>query len=183
MKISKEKHLQVIQQTMDTISDLLVVKGVEYIRNDDPLHNFNVGSKISGEHPAKILDGFLMKHYVSYRDLLNDLCDGKPVPKSIIEEKFNDILVYFLLQKSIFTASTEPENLFVEVTPTTTLHIVKTPHVCLVPIASLEIDPATLSVQDLASYSDAIDYTLHEFAQAVNNNLIIVDDFYIRFYD
>jgi hypothetical protein len=183
MKISKEKHLQVIQQTMSTISDLLTVKGVEYIRNDDPVHNFNVGSKISGEHPAKILDGFLMKHYVSYRDLLNDLCDGRPVPKSIIEEKFNDILVYFLLQKSIFTASIEPENLFVEVTPTTTLHVVKIPRVCLVPITSLDVDPAILSVQDLASYPDAIDYALSEFAQAANDNLIIIDNFYIRFYD
>lgn len=90
-----------VQSTLQKINQLLVVKGKEYRRNDDPFHNFNVGSKITGFIPERVLDGFLMKHVISYRDMLNDIEEGKLPKIETVEEKFNDILVYFTIQKAM----------------------------------------------------------------------------------
>lgn len=91
-----------VEEILNRVKELLIVKGKEYRRNNNPLHNFEKGSNISGEHPAKILDGFLLKHYISYRDLLNDIMDGKPINKDLVKEKFGDIFTYLCLQQAIF---------------------------------------------------------------------------------
>lgn len=91
-----------VQSTLQKIQQLLLVKGVEYRRNSDPFHNFNVGSQISGEIPEKVLQGFLLKHLVSYQDMLNDIEQGKLPKIETVEEKFGDILVYFVIQKCQF---------------------------------------------------------------------------------
>ena len=91
-----------VKSTLQKIQQLLLVKGVEYRRNSDPFHNFNVGSQISGEIPEKVLQGFLLKHLVSYQDMLNDIEQGKLPKIETVEEKFGDILVYFVIQKCQF---------------------------------------------------------------------------------
>jgi|GEM_PF-2829192 len=91
-----------VEEILNRVKELLIVKGKEYRRNNNPLHNFEKGSNISGEHPAKILDGFLLKHYISYRDLLNDIMDGKLINKDLVKEKFGDIFTYLCLQQAIF---------------------------------------------------------------------------------
>ena len=91
-----------VKSTIQKIQQLLLVKGVEYRRNSDPFHNFNVGSQISGEIPEKVLQGFLLKHLVSYQDMLNDIEQGKLPKIETVEEKFGDILVYFVIQKCQF---------------------------------------------------------------------------------
>ena len=89
-----------IEATLARIKELLLVKGKEYRRNNDVYHNFNVGAKISGQIPEKVLQGFLLKHLVSYQDMLNDI-EANKLPKiETVEEKMNDILVYFLIQKA-----------------------------------------------------------------------------------
>ncbi len=89
-----------IEATLVQIKELLLVKGKEYRRNNDVYHNFNVGAKISGQIPEKVLQGFLLKHLVSYQDMLNDI-EANKLPKiETVEEKMNDILVYFLIQKA-----------------------------------------------------------------------------------
>jgi len=89
-----------VECTLQKIRDLLIIKGKEYRRNNDVYHNFNVGAKISGQIPEKVLQGFLLKHLVSYQDILNDIEQGKLPSKELVEEKLNDILVYFLIQKA-----------------------------------------------------------------------------------
>lgn len=89
-----------VQSTLQKIQQLLLVKGVEYRRNSDPFHNFNVGSQISGEIPEKVLQGFLLKHLVSYQDMLNDIEQGKLPKIELVEEKMNDILTYYIIQKA-----------------------------------------------------------------------------------
>jgi len=95
-----------VEYHLDIIRNKLVSKGEEYIRNGDPFWNFNVAAEITRQTPEEALDGMLMKHYVSYRDMLNDIKEGERTglpncyPSQIlIEEKIGDILVYFLLQK------------------------------------------------------------------------------------
>lgn len=89
-----------VQSTLQKIQQLLLVKGKEYRRNSDPFHNFNIGSQISGEIPEKVLQGFLLKHLVSYQDMLNDIEQGKLPKIELVEEKFNDIILYYIIQKA-----------------------------------------------------------------------------------
>ena len=90
-----------LEWRLNEIKNVLGVKAKEYVRNDNPLHNFEAGAGITGETSAKVLDGFLLKHIISYRDMLNDLENGKLPDKSKVQEKFGDIINYFILQEGL----------------------------------------------------------------------------------
>lgn len=90
-----------IEITLKEIQNLLLVKGKEYSRNNDPFHNFNEGSKITGKNPYEVLDGFFLKHYISYRDMLDDISRKKIIDPAKVDEKFNDMITYLLLQKAM----------------------------------------------------------------------------------
>jgi hypothetical protein len=61
-------------QSTQKINHLLLVK--EY---SDPFHNFNEGARFLVF--SRTFDGFLMKHVVSYRDMINDIEQGRKLPK------------------------------------------------------------------------------------------------------
>ena len=92
---------EVIQQTLDRCKELLIIKGKEYRRNNDPFHNFNEGSKISGLIPEKVLDGFLLKHEVSINDMTNDIEKGILPIEDKVNEKFDDNIIYLLIKKAM----------------------------------------------------------------------------------
>lgn len=98
----KEQNFDIeVQATLQKIQTLLLVKGKEYRRGNNPYHNFDTGALIIGQTPEKVLHGFLLKHLVSYQDMLNDIEQGKLPRVEVVEEKLNDILVYFLIQKAM----------------------------------------------------------------------------------
>lgn len=90
-----------IAQTLESLKQLLLLKGQEYVRNNDKYHNFNQGAIRSDKHPLEVLDGFLLKHEVSIADLTKDIISGKDVSKEKVTEKFNDNIVYLLIKKSM----------------------------------------------------------------------------------
>lgn len=92
---------EVIQQTLDRCKELLIIKGKEYRRNNDPFHNFNEGSKISGLIPEKVLDGFLLKHEISINDMTNDIEKGILPIEDKVNEKFDDNIIYLLIKKAM----------------------------------------------------------------------------------
>ena len=92
---------KVIQDTLKEIETLLVTKGKEYRRNNDPYHNFNEGAKITNQIPEKVLYGFLLKHLISAADIRNDIENGILPTSEKVNEKWNDILVYFLIEKAM----------------------------------------------------------------------------------
>ena len=92
---------ETIKKTLEDLENLLVKKGAEYIRNNDVFHNFNEGAKITGQTPEKVLYGFLLKHLISVNDIRNDLDKGIIPTEFAVNEKYNDILIYFLLEKSM----------------------------------------------------------------------------------
>jgi hypothetical protein len=69
------------------------------MRNDNVFYNFEEGSKITGETSIEVLDGYLLKHLVSYRSIVRDIKDGREVPDEVIEEKIGDIINYFIIQE------------------------------------------------------------------------------------
>ena len=93
-------------ETIERLKTLLLIKGKEYRRNSDPYHNFNEGAKLMGVHPMTVLNFFRLKHAISIADLQKDFEQGKEVSKAQINEKYDGILVYTLIE----LAYTENEN-------------------------------------------------------------------------
>ena len=102
--MSEDKFQEVVEDTLNQLRETLIVKGKEYRRNNDPLHNFNLGARRTGLIREKVLDGFLLKHEVSICDMTNDLCQGILPKKEVVNEKFNDNLIYLLLKKASIMA-------------------------------------------------------------------------------
>ena len=93
-------------ETIERLKTLLLIKGKEYRRNNDPYHNFNEGAKLMGVRPMTVLNFFRLKHVISIADLQKDFEQGKEVSKAQVNEKYDDILVYTLIE----LAYTENEN-------------------------------------------------------------------------
>jgi len=98
---SREFNL-VVEKAIQHIKDTLVVKNEEYADGGNVFRNFDTAAKMRGLTPEQALDGMLLKHLVSYGDMV----DGKlkPTPE-LIKEKFGDILCYFLLQWGLMERS------------------------------------------------------------------------------
>jgi len=90
----------VIDKTLESIRNTLLVKGKEYRRNNNPFHNFEEGSKITGKLREDVLWGFAMKHYISIQDIKADLNLGKLPSKAQVEEKYNDLIIYLMIEKA-----------------------------------------------------------------------------------
>jgi len=99
-----------IEKRLELIKETLTIKAKEYVRNNDEFHNFNEGAKITGQSPLRVLDGFLLKHLISYRDMLDDIDEGKLPTREHIEEKLGDIINYFILQEAQLYKTISDEN-------------------------------------------------------------------------
>lgn len=101
--VDKEQFFeQVVAETLEDVANTLIKKAKEYRREKNPFHNFEKGSIKSGIIREKVLDGFLLKHLISVDDLTNDLESGIIPSKEMIEEKFNDIICYYIIKKAMF---------------------------------------------------------------------------------
>jgi hypothetical protein len=98
--MTEDRFEQVVNETLDQIKETLIQKGREYRRDNNPFHNFEEGSKQTGLIREKVLDGFLLKHEISIKDITNDLTKGILPTRNIVEEKFNDNLIYLLIKKA-----------------------------------------------------------------------------------
>lgn len=92
----------VVDTTLQQIRDILIEKGKEYRRNNNPFHNFEVGANKKCISREKVLDGMLLKHEISIDDMTNDLDLGKLPTASVVNEKFNDNLIYLIIKKAMF---------------------------------------------------------------------------------
>lgn len=84
--------------TLVSLKDLLFIKSKEYRRNNDPYHNFSEGAKLLNVRAMHVLNFFRLKHLISIADLLKDLEQGLKVSEAQVNEKYNDILVYTLIE-------------------------------------------------------------------------------------
>lgn len=91
----------IIDNRINKIKNILILKGEEYANDVDRLHNFKRASKISEISPERVLDGFLLKHYTSYRDILDNMDNGIIPDQEYIDEKIGDIINYFILFEAI----------------------------------------------------------------------------------
>lgn len=98
--MTEEMFDMIISDTLDSLKKTLVVKGKEYMRNNNPFHNFEIAASMANTTREKALYGFALKHLVSISDMRNDIENGKLPTLDMVEEKFNDALNYLLLEKA-----------------------------------------------------------------------------------
>ncbi len=96
--MTEQRFDEVVDCFLSSIRETLIVKGKEYRRNNNPFHNFDIGSQRSGLIREKVLDGFLLKHEISIADITNDLEKGILPKISTLDEKFGDNVIYLILK-------------------------------------------------------------------------------------
>lgn len=98
----REKNFEyIISETLMQIKELLLIKGKEYRRDNNPYHNFEIGAAIEQKTREEVLQGFLLKHLISVKDMRNDLKKGIFPTEDKVNEKYNDILIYFMIEKAM----------------------------------------------------------------------------------
>lgn len=97
--MNRKEFQKELDLLLDSIKDRFKVKGDEYATEESVFANFDKGSRVTGLPPELVLDGYLTKHYVSYRDMLDQIYSGYYPSKTLVDEKLGDIILYFILQK------------------------------------------------------------------------------------
>jgi hypothetical protein len=127
--MTEEEFNALVDRRLDLIREVLITKGKEYRRNNDPLHNFNVASRINNTTREKALWGFALKHYVSFLDMLDDIEKNKLPKREYVEEKIGDLINYLVLceasikdrmindSRSLFDILEDQNNIFKWTTP------------------------------------------------------------------
>ena len=82
--------------------ETLLVKGEEYSRDGDRLHNFKSTAAMNDETPAQSLWGMYSKHIISVRDMVKDTALGIYPTKAQIDEKIGDSINYNHLLEGLF---------------------------------------------------------------------------------
>lgn len=104
MKLSNADADIIFENIIDRTKHTLGVKAKEYVRNDDRMHNFNVGATKSNTIRERVIESFRLKHEISRDDLINDLEKGIIPTIEYVSEKYGDIINYFILEEMSITA-------------------------------------------------------------------------------
>lgn len=102
--MNAEVFEKMLEDIMADMKNTLGKKANEYAKGTkaDRMHNFKKGAMISGETPEDVLYGFMLKHWISMTDILEDIRNSKPVPsKEYVREKLGDIRNYVVLLEAL----------------------------------------------------------------------------------
>jgi len=66
------------------------------------------GAEISGISRERVLHGFMLKHLISYLDMLDDMDKGIIPTEAYLDEKIGDIINYFVLQEASILEKIKP---------------------------------------------------------------------------
>lgn len=98
-KMSNAKADAYIEEIIGQIRSSLKAKAREYVRNNDRMHNFNEAGRIQNTIRENALDGMRIKHIISINDIRKDIEQDKMPSKKILDEKFGDVINYYILEK------------------------------------------------------------------------------------
>ncbi len=86
------------------LKKLLEEKRTEYARNNDRFHNFVRAAAMSNTTKENALWGMVVKHFVSIKDIIDDIAENKNVvlSRSLIDDKIDDAINYLLLLNAMF---------------------------------------------------------------------------------
>jgi hypothetical protein len=98
--MTEEQFQEVVSNRITLINNVLAIKGKEYRRGDNAMHNFNRAAEISGTTREKALWGFATKHLVSFLDILDDIEKGNLPTEDVVNEKVGDLVNYLILAEA-----------------------------------------------------------------------------------
>lgn len=96
--MNAEEFEKLFEEVVDQCRQTLIVKAKEYATDNDRLHNFKIGSIVTGGTPAQTLWGFATKHIVSIRDMIRS---DKYYSEEVWNEKIGDALNYLILLRAL----------------------------------------------------------------------------------
>ncbi len=100
----------VILDTVETIKNLLRVKGGEYAGSVDRLANFKRGAELTGAHPLQVLFIYMSKHYDAVMTYVKDQAVGQVRERSEpIEGRLDDLINYCILAKALIKETRQNE--------------------------------------------------------------------------
>ena len=95
--MTEQEFQEVLDARLTKIKETLSSKAKEYATDNDKLHNFNVGARLTGQTRERVLWGFALKHYISFLDILDNLDKGKLPSEAMVDEKVGDLINYLVL--------------------------------------------------------------------------------------
>lgn len=99
--ITQKQFEKTVNDRIKICQNGLIVKGKEYVRNDDRLHNFRETARREGKTMLEALQGMVAKHDTSYYDMIADVKAGKAIDQKKIDDLFTDRINYNLLAEAI----------------------------------------------------------------------------------
>ena len=109
--MNSKRFYQLLRDRLIKVEHTLKSKGQEYSTDDNKLHNFDRAAIRSDQLREKALLGMLLKHEISVLDIVDKLEENKLPTKEILDEKFGDIISYYvLLEASIVDRIEKGEN-------------------------------------------------------------------------
>lgn len=79
----------------------LASKSAEYSTESDKLYNFKEAGKIDDETPEQALWGMFKKHFVSLKDIKDNIIKGNLPTLELLDEKFKDTINYLILLEAL----------------------------------------------------------------------------------
>lgn len=95
--MTEDDFQAIVANRVTLINHVLAIKGKEYRRGGDAMHNFNRAAAISNTSREKALWGFATKHLVSFLDILDDVEKGNLPSEDLLSEKIGDLVNYLIL--------------------------------------------------------------------------------------
>lgn len=99
LTMTNEQAEEMVNDILERTREVLMVKAKEYVRNDDRMHNFNVGAEKKGVIRERIIESFRLKHEISRDDIIEDMEKGILPSEAYVDEKYGDIINYFILEE------------------------------------------------------------------------------------
>lgn len=98
--MNRKRFDWLVMKKLEKIKQLLIIKGAEYQRNEDVLHNFNRAATISCKTREEAIWGMANKHLVSFLDIIDDVGKGQLPSEELLEEKTSDLINYIILTEA-----------------------------------------------------------------------------------
>lgn len=88
---------KVVEERLESVRQVMLVKGKEYRRKGNAYHNFDRAGAMLGCSRERGLIGMAAKHFVSVLDIVDDVEKGKLPSLETINEKIGDAVNYLIL--------------------------------------------------------------------------------------
>ena len=113
--MNSEQFDKILHRRLESIENTIGVKAKEYVRNDDRLHNFNVGARLTNKTREEVLwEGYALKHLASVFDIIDDIREGNIPVDEHVNEKIGDLINYLILLEACIKETISKNNLHVE---------------------------------------------------------------------